>query len=740
MYLGSKLEPNATWWVSSPNVGSINALTGAFTAEREPYRQGLTKVVGVSEDGKQTATADVHIIVGRGLMSGGPVFVDGRGLWGPFESIRWNDQPGRRAAILITEALWQLPKEFLDAVGEVALVRVKTLRVAGGELEDGMHLPLGTNCVLLAEDSLFSTLEDKPEITPADEYFVSTFIHELAHVAMSRKSLSVLDRQWLESVINGILTFNTVWVLGSALAGYLRFYSPLAGQDFCSDYARVSGWVVNNPNPLSLFWNDVTVLPNIVTGLILFGQHAGLRNTKRVPFPVIMPPSAPLTDDEKEDYCQRGGFASCYGATDVHEDWAEAVMSILMNYPVVQNPAFAARKKFIEDSGVVPRVFKPIVPGSILNDWALRQGLPAPDIRDWAVYFGNYAGQPRFPQPIVIEPAESVKLSAKRSLKAANTDGKYSLGEGAGVEHPSMSEYRDETFSLGLLSNLAQSHNEFAAVAATATTKTRAEVAALAVPLRTGTTLEFLRTAECHGQGLVKLSLVPAKDDPRLLEAAFPLATGDVICDVEQTLYVVSEVDERGRLVRLVGTPLINERGRTTSPKPDARTLRFLWRPDHRERTWNLEPGASEKSDFAAAMIRMVRLWGETIGAKKRDLSTAGGFVSEALDAAGIKLRNVQNADTDEVAALLDQYGSGLQIRSKNKALQPAVGDFVRLAKSKLWGLCTRAADKRGELVDVLVQGGMKPNVAEPEDAVILVHAMDQATIAAVWRPSGKRR
>lgn len=745
LFLGRNSDPNATWAVSDPNVGSINRLTGEFIAEREPYRNSMTEIIGTTSDGKQ-AKAEVHLIVGRGLMSSGPVFVDGIQRSAPFEPVRWNDRLGRRAAVLMTETLWQLPKEFIDSIGDVAMIRVKTLKVGNGTMQDGMHLPLGQNCVLLAEDSLISQLEDKPEITDMDRYFVEVFIHELAHVAMTRKAMSVLDRQWLGSLLDALNSSNSIWLLLSGAAAYLRYYSPLAGQDFCSEYAKVTGWVVNNPNPLSMFWNDITVLPNVVTGLKLLGQHVGLRNKNPAPIPIPFPPAPPVTPDEKDDYARRVGFASYYATTDVHEDWAEAVMSILVDRPIAKDSKFAPRRKFIEKSGVVPRSFKPVEAGSILNDWARKRGLPDPDMRQWAVYFGNYAGKFRDPQPILFEPTEATKMKAssvgrsKESASEVSNPDTGVLGEGGEVEYPSMDQFVDETQSLLMMDELGSSQEEFDQLQTEKTVVTREEVAAFEIPLREATTIEFLRTAECHGAGLIKLSLAAEADDTAL-DTGFPLAVGDVVCDVDQTIYVVVDVDKKGRVLKMAGTPIANETGRLPMGKPDASRLRFVWRPNRKARTWTTKNSShGEYSDLPAAMTRMVRLWGETIGGRKQELATAGGFVAEALDAAGLKHKDILDSNSDEVSAYLDQFGAGLQARSKEKELRPQVGDLMRLQRSKLWAVCTRAAEGDEQFIDIVAQGGMKPVIGEPEDSVIVVHGFDLANVAVVWSPASQGR
>lgn len=46
-------------------------------------------------------------------MDPGPVLVDDFKLPGFVESVPWNDKFGRRTAVLMTEALGQLPDKFL---------------------------------------------------------------------------------------------------------------------------------------------------------------------------------------------------------------------------------------------------------------------------------------------------------------------------------------------------------------------------------------------------------------------------------------------------------------------------------------------------------------------------------------------------------------------------------------------------------------------------------------------------
>ncbi|HEX7243887.1 MAG TPA: hypothetical protein VF263_26605, partial [Longimicrobiaceae bacterium] len=142
-------EPaEAIWVVNPPDVGTVVKETGEFWAH-EGYRLPRTEVFAVAEGGLHVAKAAVHVMVGP-PPSDGPVPVDDYHYLPGRRSLRWNDTHGRRAVLLMTETLMQLPREFLAAVGPVGVLRVPDLVDPTGKALGGMHIPFPQRVVLLS--------------------------------------------------------------------------------------------------------------------------------------------------------------------------------------------------------------------------------------------------------------------------------------------------------------------------------------------------------------------------------------------------------------------------------------------------------------------------------------------------------------------------------------------------------------------------------------------------------------
>lgn len=179
--------------------------------------------------------------------------------------------------------------------------------------------------------------------------------------------------------------------------------------------------------------------------------------------------------------------------------------------------------------------------------------------------------------------------------------------------------------------------------------RVRAELTALANPPQADGNLDLLRTAECHGDGLVPLAMPEAGQGGQAL--ALPgakAAVGDMLFSAAGPVFAVAAVDEEGRVLRPLGNPDLDDDGHIRPGSMDCRQLRYFWRPDRRARVWSgPEEPCGEYADLPAAMVRLVRLWGETVGSRGVDLSIPGGSVAEVLGSAGIQQRGLADADDE---------------------------------------------------------------------------------------------
>ncbi len=755
----------ADWKVDDPDAGYVKE--GTFHA-LPGLRTSRVKLTGTTLDGKHSANAYISFQVGP-APGDGPAFVDDWSIHGLGRSVEWNDSWGRRAGRLILDTLMQLPPDFLRAVGPVRLVRMTEMDIQG-KSPHGMHLPFLRRAVLLFDKDFILNLpiNDVKFGTgqgDADYHFVRTFIHELAHVVLANRTIPDVDR-W--AVLGGLHTvvlatqaapLHAAGLVPLALLGgytYVKYYSAVAVHDFASDYAAVTGWVINNQNPLGMFWNENTALPNAVTGLIWLSLWTNLRNPAAQATP-------PTTLDPDTHY-QQFGFASEYATVDVHEDFAEAVAAIAMGEPIASEPQFQARRKFIHDHGIWPRTWAPIRPGAELDAWALKAGKAnPPDARYWAVHFGPWAGRPRDPEQggklvvtQVAPPAASGPASpAAPGVRALSTaeggrdaaeqpgagpkaDVDAWLGVGAAMSHPWGRQETEEavTSALGLV-RLAETDRAWHHRAGPALGTVRTELERLSVPLDEASRLGLLRAAERHGTGLRLLGpggTAASVDDRGVLRLAGVAArVGDLLFSEDGGLLVVMEVDDAGGIARLGAEAEETRAGTFRAPSAKAEDLRFHWRPDHTPRTWDEAP------ERAPALLRLIGLWGRGEGARGADLTAAGGLAAEALTAYGIRHRGLIDADAGAVAEYLGRLGAGVEALSKTGAAV-AAGDLVRARRGGLWGVCTRGTPPGGGRVDVLWQGGVKPRAGEDEGTVTLHHGVDVATLGYRWSPGGQAK
>lgn len=756
----------ATWAVSNPDVGRVVKETGEFWAH-EGFRLPRTDVQATSRDGLHTAKAAVHVVVGPPPPYG-PFPVDDYWVHPGLRSLRWNDPYGRRAVLLMTETLMQLPREFLDAVGPVAVLRVPG---SGMGSAAGMHLPFLQRLVLISDtDRVMSLCPESGDFTDADYQFVVTFIHELAHVALANAALPDRERTEILNWLAGALTTAGASLLFLAGGVYARYVGS-AARDLVTEYAERTGWVVNNPNPLGFLWNDLTRPPNAVTGWKQVGRLFGLRNPHRPLVPIPLP--TPDTDDEVKKHeadverrWKEKGFASSYAGTDVHEDFAEAVTALALGWSVIDTPAFAPRREWIVEKGFWPKKWEVVEQGKVLDAWARDNGRPLPDVYDWAVDFGLYSGRPPEKARLVVAcpqkprntppppaPGGPVRVMAVEgeeepapgpSVPEPDAAEPAELGEGYAMQY---SGYEDELrWSLDLARDagaVAAHHAAHAESVAPALARVREVVEGLEAEFRSGSAVELLRAAERRGDGVLFLGERGVEEDEA---GAFVVPgrraePGDVVAAAGGALYVVVATDPEGRVTRLAGEPAVTADGRLRGGGVRGKSLRYFWSPGREPRAW-AAPGApvGEYADLPAALSRLVGLWGEREGRRRgSDLSVAGDFAAEVLTAAGLRHRGLAGSDGDGVRDLLDGYGEGVRPLGKPGSPAPAAGDLVRLRGKGLWGVCTRARGP-GEPLDVLFQGGLAGHVGEEEDAVVLRHSVELRRLGHLWRPAAASR
>lgn len=756
---------DANWVVSHPDVGRVVKETGEFWAH-EGLRLPRTDVVAITRDARHVARAAVHVVVGPPPPDG-PVPVDDYQVHPGLRSLRWNDLHGRRAVLLMMETLMQLPREFLDAVGPVAVLRVPGAGIGNAA---GMHLPFPQRVVLISDtDRVMSLHPESGEFTKEDHRFVDTFIHELAHVALANRAISEDERNGIATLLGAALAAAvptkgmSMVALGGAL--YARYYA-FARRDLVTEYAERTGWVVNSPNPLGFLWNDLTEPPNAVTGWGLIGRLVGLRNVNRPVLPIPLGPGAgPIPEDEVELRWQAKGFASKYAGTDVHEDFAEAVTVMALGWPVIDTPAFAPRREWIIENGFWPSKWEFVEPGKVLDAWAKSNGRPLPNVYDWAVNFGLYSGRPpakarlhlirpkprNLPAPpspggpvaiMSVEGEEEPASLASAPEPAAPAPAE--LGEGDAMEYSGDEDELRRSLELARDAEVVAAHHAaHAESVAPALARVREVVEGLEAEFRSGSAVELLRAAERRGEGVLFLGEEGVEEDE---QGAFAVPgrraePGDVVVAAGGALYLTVGTDPEGRVTQLAGEPAVSESGRVRGGGVRGKTLRYFWSPSREPRALAGPDGpAGEYADLPAALSQLVGLWGEREGRRRgSDLSVAGDFVAEVLTAAGLKHRGLAGSDGDGVREYLDGYGQGVRPLGRPGSPAPAVGDLVRLRGEGLWGVCTRVRAP-GEPVDVLFQGGLAGHAGEEEGAAVLRHSVELRRLGHLWRPAAARR
>src|SRR4029077_7666401 len=106
-------------------------------------------------------------------------------------------------------------------------------------------------------------------------------------------------------------------------------------------------------------------------------------------------------------------------------------------------------------------------------------------------------------------------------------------------------------------------------------------VAGMAVPFEDGSVLDVLRTADCHGDGVVPLQRVEVP-----FGVSYPGGThvGDLLIASDLSFWIATGVREDGCVAEMTGAPTIDPE--TLDFKAKALNLNYAWRPTPTLRTW----------------------------------------------------------------------------------------------------------------------------------------------------------
>lgn len=759
-FIVNKNRVNANWSLSEPLIGTIDK-NGRLKVENE-LRYGKTEVIASATVEGQVlkATALVRIIVGIGLMHVNIHFADD---FLKIPTISWSDDLGRRAAKLIIDAVYQLPKKFLEKVGTVALVRANW----ADPPTSGVHLPLPGRVVVLSE-YMFKALRVRgklpPEITEADREFVRNFVHEIAHVILANDGLSDFARWSLiclsaatlaGGIYSGIqiggaaATLAAGWGAvpvaagsGGAIAGIiaggavmvvadftlllsLYYGNPLRQEDLAYRFSKATGWSVRDPNFLTLFWSSGRVPPNVITGFRFVGWAVGLHNE-----------NAPKNNTATN--WRKAGFYDDYSGTDVHEHFAEAVAEIAMNSEerkdLLKHPLFEAAKELFVKERIFPKNWDRIDVGKTILGFSRNQVRKA-DFEDFGVFLGLYAG-PKKSAKAVVKPQPPKKTSAKNAgaeikvfaagsekisteesgqIIPANTPKEEEFVEGYGRRWDE-DEIADTQELVQRLNSVGKAVRRFQTETAPVLDEVRKTLKDLPFPIREGSFLELLRSAECHGTGLQRISSDSDSTSPSIENG---MQTGDMLVDKRNNLWIVTRVEKK-LAAEIVGLPRLGEAGKVEKGF-DPNDLLFYWRPTAIPRVWFNGQTAAD----AKAFVEIVRLWGlEMTADEEYSLYRSGSFITVILKAFGKRVRDLAGKEDQEVLEYCAAHGELLKWKTEREL---KLRDVVRL-NDKRWAFVLRTTP-----LDLIVQGGGKGEINEEQNATKILHDVDCEKISHVW-------
>ncbi|HEX8067881.1 MAG TPA: hypothetical protein VF520_15280 [Thermoleophilaceae bacterium] len=659
----------------------------------------------------------------------------------------WSDARGKRGALILLDLMLSTPDELTNSMSPIPIFRIDDR-----DTNVGFHLPFAPSVFL--EEKTFAALDpEAPEWTAQDVVFASTAIHELAHAIEFRY---VADSERIGAALADLLKLarpgRTGWVVSEQMVASLYAWwwgdqvlgLPWSYEDFISEWSKVAGWRVRGHWSQALFGMGDR-LPTAFTGAGALSPLTGLHHLSGVKLGEIADFDADgnLTS-EMVDALRRSGHVSQYAGSDPHEDFAETVTERVLGEAALNKAArevlmknakrnekgevtelvrtgefgyvtktasgdeshgHRQRRLFLGKHGIYPaaaasvRLGQRIGAGKTLPGYEVFYWQPAlakltgaaaasaagrVEVDEEGNVSGGYVAEP--------EPARE-RVEAERSF-----DG---IGELAGGWHDDFGEVLDGVS--GVLATLD---------AGEPPDPETEEPEAL---------MRALRSAELHGDGLRRYGGV---DDA--------VARGDVLFDADRTPWVVTGVDERGRVGQVIGA----RAGRRAGTEARRDRFAYAWRPDSAARRFAPPEGelSPAYADGEAALAELVGLWGlaESDG---RTVGTPGGMLAAAVRAAGGRTRDdMKWLEPEEVREYCRSHGTAPGAPGSDGGA--LVGDLVVLGGGKRVGVLTRIGED-GSTVDVLFGGGpRRGRVGEEPDTVQLEHGLELPAGAELWRPS----
>jgi len=725
---------------------------GTYTAPALPYvDKGGTprtkvRVRATVKDAGVTKHAWADVTLRLGWPAHWPYLADAAGYLPGGRT--WDDDAGRRAAVVLYDLLLQLPEAWFEGVGPVPILRHEVL-------ERPFHFPLPFAFVVLDESYLdrknpktekaLAKLKDpkdradrqrayRDHIAPSkagerptanEQELVLTFLHEFAHVYMTNRcgGADAISRDLLRmsgqvfedvaiqattAVVIGGAALGAVWLLPALpflfWAGVNGFTKHGLNRDFMSDYAGAVGWKTPNYSVLSfpvlgpMIAPFTSEPPNVVTASYLVGNAIGLKHDKVAANPA---PAAGSSAADVTTWLTTIGFLSDYSTTDPHEDWAEACMiraftatatNALRERSADEREAFLGRRPDSRpvravDAGRLSRV------NDLYGRKKHKPVVPGAALGDYASWEVDRVSRAVDRRLLGVDGDD-----LQRFLRATQA-----WDDGPGKTYEKTAE---------VLRALEHDEREMTAVA-------------------------FLRTLERHGDGLRRFA---GPDQP--------VAEGDVLVARDGNPFVVVRVDGEGRAVAVTGLPSeLSEKTKAADLRVPLADVRYHWAPSAGKRSFGSHPAYG---DLDATLTALTGLWGraETKDGK-RPVDGTGPFFAEALRVAGMEATEFalpKEPSLRDVVAFWHTHGDGPR-RWAPGAFEVSVGDWVLFHDENLAGVVTRVAD--GVPVDVLA-GGQPPD-PEPGSyrdvvagdalwAVRMLHDVDTHDVHWVWRAAASAR
>jgi hypothetical protein len=744
----SSTRAGVHWRLSDPGAARLEVKGGiAWVIQHDPPAAGGVELLATTDDGV-SATAKISFSVSYPLDLPHPSQIRSP----VFTSSTWHDPRGKRAALIILDLMRSAPKEFVDAIGPVPIYRL----AINDRDPLGMHIPVVPSVLLF--EKMFKALDpEAKEWTGSDLVFASTVIHELAHAIEFNYVASASE---IGSALANLLKLAGTGRTGSIITGHsvaavfawwweaqVSHGVPFPFEDFTSEWSRVTGWRVRGTWLQGLFGQPAR-LPNALTGAEPLAPLTGLHHVSGVK----RPEGSGFDTDvdvvpDVADALRRSGWVSSYAAAGPHEDFAETVTVRALGEAALNNAArdhvnahterdpnwtnteayayvttgpngidthpYQARRKFLAEQGIYPAGAPSITLGQYIK---ARNSLPD--------YHVSYYDPTR--RPIILRAAETAEADAASDDFAVDDDGNLVGGH---VDEPDAIR---ERLAIG---------ESFAGVAELAPSwradfgEVLDQVGEVLTGLGAGeppedeldeeeALMQGLRSAELHGVGLWPYGGV---DDP--------LARGDMLFDVDRAAWVVTGVDERGRVGQVMSA-----RPTGSGAKPEVKRDRFVyaWRPDAAARSFAVGGAALSPAypDAEATLTELVGLWGLVMSGD-RDVGTPGGMLAQVIRAAGGRApTDMYLLDPDEIQEYCASHGTVLgPPGSDGGAL---VGDVVVMGGGKRLGVLTRLSED-GATADVLFGGGpRRGQVHEEPEAVQLEHRVPLPAKATFWRPPVK--